>query len=293
MYFNGKMLPHSQAVTELQGRDMQSVVGLYDTERTFNGQVFKLTEHLKRLYEGLEVAKIDPGISLQEMEKASHEVLEANRPMLDSDDEFTITQIVSLSQAGVTDVQRGVNVAMYCQPLDFSEFAEAYVNGVRLATPVTYNVPGLLDQGGGKLDVREAIPLMTNAEGDITETSGATFMFVQDGRIKLPDRGNILAGISMQTVLELAEAEGIPVDEGDYTTYHAYIADEAFISSTRYCLLPVASLNEVQVGDEMPGPVTKRLLDAWRELVDLDFVKQAVDRLPAKEADGSPASPNR
>ena len=292
MYFNGQLLPHSETVTELQGRDMRSVGGLYDTERTFNGQVFKLTEHLERLYRSLEVARIDPGISLQEMEKASHEVLEANRPMLVSDDELTITQIVSLSQISVADAQRGVNVAMYCQPLDFSEFAEAYVKGVRLATPATYNVPGLIDQGGGKPDVRAALPLMTNAEGDITETVGANFMFVQDGRIKLPDRGNVLPGISMQTVLELAEAEGIPVDEGEYSTYHAYIADEAFISSTRYCLLPVASLNGVQMGDEMPGPVTKRMLDAWRDLVGLDFVKQAVDRLPPEKADDSPASPN-
>jgi branched-chain amino acid aminotransferase len=238
MYFNGRMMPHSQAVTELQGRDVQSVGGLYDTERTFNGRLFKLAEHLERLYRGLEVAGIDAGMSLQAMETASQDVLEANRPMLGTDREFTVTQIVSLSRSGTPDAQRGVNVAIYCQPLDYSEFAEGYSNGVRLVTPVTYNVPELDEQLRGKLGFRRVVPLLSNAEGDITECSGANFMFVRDGRIKLPDRSNVLPGISMQTVLELADAAGISVDEDDYSTYHAYLADEAFISSTLRERLP-------------------------------------------------------
>ena len=288
MYFNGRIMPHSQAVTELQGRDVQSVGGLYDTARTFNGQLFKLTEHLERLCRGLEVAGIDPGMSLQEMERASQDVLEANRPMLGTDDEFTVTQIVSLSQSGAPEAQRGVNVAMYCQVLDFAEFAEGYSKGVRLVTPVTYNVPDLDEQSEGKRIVKGVIPLLTNEEGDITECTGANFMFVRDGRIKLPDRSNVLPGISMRTVLELAGAVGIAVDEDDYSTYHVYLADEAFISSTRFCILPVATINGVLLRESLPGPVTTKLIDAWRELVGVDFVKQALDRLPPEDIDAGP-----
>ena len=288
MYFNGRIMPHSQAVTELQGRDVQSVGGLYDTERTFDGQVFKLTEHLERLYRGLEVAGIDPGMSLQEMERASEDVLEANRPMLGSDGELTITQIVSLSQSGAPEAQRGVNVAMYCQPLDFAEFAEGYSKGVRLVTPVTYNVAEPEAQPDGKGVFRGVVPLLTNAEGDITECTGANFMFVRDGRIKLPDQSNVLPGISMRTVLELADAAGIAVDEGDYSTYHAYLADEAFISSTRYCILPVATINGVLLRESLPGPVTTVLIEGWRELVGVDFVKQALDRVAPENVDAGP-----
>ena len=266
MYFNGRIMPHSQAVTELQGRDVQSVGGLYDTARTFNGQLFKLTEHLERLCRGLE----------------------ANRPMLGTDDEFTVTQIVSLSESGAPEAQRGVNVAMYCQVLDFAEFAEGYSKGVRLVTPVTYNVPDLDEQSEGKRIVKGVIPLLTNEEGDITECTGANFMFVRDGRIKLPDRSTVLPGISMRTVLELAGAVGIAVDEDDYSTYHVYLADEAFISSTRFCILPVATINGVTVGEALPGPVTTKLIDAWRELVGVDFVKQALDRLPPEDIDAGP-----
>ena len=128
--------------------------------------------------------------------------------------------------------------------------------------------------------------MLTNEEGDITECTGANFMFAQDGRIKLPDRRNVLPGVSMHTALELANHLGIGVDEGDYSAYDVYIADEAFISSTRYCVLPVATLNGLHVGEELPGPVTRKLLQAWRDLVGVDFVKQALDRLPP-EARGS------
>jgi branched-chain amino acid aminotransferase len=124
---------------------------------------------------------------------------------------------------------------------------------------------------------------MTSREGTITECKGANFMFVQGGRIKLPDRSNVLPGVSMYTVLELAETIGAPVDEGDYSPYDVYMADEAFISSTRYCMLPVATINGYPVGEALPGLLTSRFLDAWRETVGADFVRQALDHLPPEE----------
>jgi branched-subunit amino acid aminotransferase/4-amino-4-deoxychorismate lyase len=102
-------------------------------------------------------------------------------------------------------------------------------------------------------------------------------MFVKDDRIKLPDRSNVLPGVSMKTVLELAERIGVQVDEGDYTAGDIYSADEAFVSSTRFCMVPVATINGLGIGAEMPGPITRRLQDAWIEEVGVDFVKQALD----------------
>ena len=108
-------------------------------------------------------------------------------------------------------------------------------------------------------------------------------MFVKDSRIKLPDRSNVLPGVSMQTVLELAEGLGIPVEEGEYSPYHVYVAEEALVSSTRYCMLPVATLNGYRLDQQLPGPITRRMLDAWRELVGIDFVKQALDHFQTTE----------
>ena len=207
------------------------------------------------------------------------EVLEANRSLLGPADEFIVTQVVTLKPASSPEHKPTTNVFIYCQLLDFSAFARSYLNGVKLITPATYGLPNPDSQDSGKQGDQKVIPLMTNQEGVITECTGANFMFVQDGRIKLPDRHNVLPGVSMQTVLELAESLGVPVDEEEYTPYDVYLADEAFISSTRYCLLPVASLNGYSLSQELPGPVTRRVLDAWRETAGVNFVQQALDRL--------------
>ena len=160
MYFNGRIMPHSEGGAELQAKDAQSAGGVYDTQRTFNGQVFKLRHHLERLYSGLKHEQIDPGLSLGEMETATLELLEANRPLLGNDDEFTITQVVSRTQAADSDGAAGVNVSMYCQFLDFSAFAKGYVNGVRLVTPVTYGVPRQDTQDGSEGGGQKVIPFV-------------------------------------------------------------------------------------------------------------------------------------
>ncbi len=103
-------------------------------------------------------------------------------------------------------------------------------------------------------------------------------MFIYEGRIKLPDRRPVLPGISMQTVVDLAERLVIPVDEDDYCSADIYVSDEAFVTGTRYCLLPVATLNGLSVGAGVPGPITRKLLEAWSEMVGLDIVQQALGR---------------
>ena len=283
-YFNGQFMPHSQAAAALQTEDAQSAGGFYDTERTFNGQVFKLKQHLGRLNNGLTVAEIDPGMTIDEMEETSLKVLEANREALGDGDEFVITQVVNQVPAKSPNDEPTVNVVIHCQFLDFAGFAQGYVKGVRVITPATYAVPRQSPQSTASEASQRVYLLMTNAEGSITECQGGNFMFVHDGRIKLPDRQNVLPGISMETVLELAERLGIPVDEGDYPTHDVYVAQEAFVSSTRHCLVPVDTVNGLRLANELPGSVTRAMLDAWRELVGMDFVQQALDHLPDEDA---------
>lgn len=276
-FLNGQVMPHSQAVAALQREGAQSSNGFYDAERTFNRQVFKLRKHLERLFSGLDYTGMNPGMTIEDMERVTLALVEANRSLLRPGEEFTVTQVVSLTQPLEPDEPPAITTVIYCQLLDFTAFAQSYLRGVRLVTPATYGMPSAdadAKQGG-----QQVFPLMTNREGIITECRGANFMFVRDGRIKLPDRSNVLPGVSMHTVLELAESLNIPVDEGDYSPYDVYTADEAFISSTRYCLLPVATINGYSLGRDLPGPLTARLLNAWKDLVGVDFVKQALDSI--------------
>ena len=78
---------------------------------------------------------------------------------------------------------------------------------------------------------------------------------------------------------ELAEVLEIPVDEGDYSPMDVYHANEAFVSSTRFCILPVTTLNGYSLGKAVPGHITQSLLDAWREVVGIDFIQQALNHV--------------
>jgi len=264
----------------MKAAGLESAGGFYDVERTFGGALYRLQDHLARLYRGLEHSGLDPGMAQDQMAELTTQLMERNVPFLEPGQDFLVTQVVSVSPNVEASTEDGdpnggegsVNIAIYCQFLDFAPFALSYGYGVRVTTPVTYAVPPAAISKR-----QQSYPLMSDAEGNITECQGGNFMFVKDDRIKLPDRSNVLPGVSMKTVLELAERIGVQVDEGDYTAGDIYSADEAFVSSTRFCMVPVATINGLGIGAEMPGPITRRLQDAWIEEVGVDFVKQALD----------------
>ena len=274
-------MPLGDAAQAMRAAGLESAGGFYDVERTFGGALYRLDDHLARLYGGLDHTGIDPGITRQEMARLTRELVRSNLGSLGPGQDLLVTQVVSVvpgpgdraDGGGEGPAGQGVNVAIYCQFLDPLPYALSYGYGVRVVTPTTYQVP---PTAGPRRQM--SFPLMNDAEGNVTECQGGNFMFVRDGRIKLPDRSGVLPGVSMKTVLELAADSGIGVDEGDYSVGDVYAAEEAFVSSTRFCMLPVATVNGLGLGSELPGPLTRRLLDAWVEQAGFDFVKQALDR---------------
>ena len=283
-YVNGRVMPYSQALPELQRINMRSAGGYYDSARTFAGRPFRLRRHLERLFSGLAYSNIDPGITIDDLETTSRGLIEANFTLFEGGlGDMVVTQTITIARPLSADDLPSVDVAIYCTPMEFSGFARSYVEGVRLYTPITYPRPPDADGGDGKRGSTQTLALMVNDGGYITECQGANFMFVVDGRIKLPDRRNVLPGVSMHTVLELAAVLDIGVDEGLYSPSLIYDADEAFVSSTRYCMLPVATLNGYRVGASTPGKVTERLTSAWKDMVGMDFVRQALATLSQEE----------
>ena len=274
-YVNGRLTPHSQALPLLRRINARAAGGYYDSARTFGGRPFRLRRHLERLFGGLAYSRIDPGIALEDMERASLGLVEANLELLGPGPaDMVVTQTVTITRPESADDLPGVDVVIYCVPLDFAAFARGYADGVRLFTPATHPMPAGV--GDGKTGSALTLALMVNRDGHITECQGANFMFVMDGTIMLPDRRNVLPGVSMGTVLELATAMGIPIAEGLFSPSLIYAADEAFVSSTRYCMLPVASLNDRRIGSSVPGPVAESILTAWKDMVGVDFVEQAL-----------------
>ena len=125
----------------------------------------------------------------------------------------------------------------------------------------------------------DALPIMLDMNGIVSEGTGSNFFIVTDGTLRTPTDRSSLQGVSRMTVMEIADALGIPAAEDDLQPYDLYTADEAFFCSTPYCILPVGRIDNRRIGERAPGPVASQILAAWSERVGLDIVDQ-LRRLP-------------
>jgi len=120
--------------------------------------------------------------------------------------------------------------------------------------------------------------MILDQNGSVAENKGGNVFLVAEGVLKTPMPTNCLAGISRETVLELAEKLGIPVQETDLKPYDLYTADEVFFTSTPYCIMPATTFNGLPVGNGEVGTVTTQILTAWSELVGVDISRQALNQ---------------
>src|SRR5262249_58966452 len=123
---------------------------------------------------------------------------------------------------------------------------------------------------------------LLDVNGTLAEGIGSNVFLVRDGAISTPREQFVLPGISRETAIELARELGLTVHERDIDLFDAYNADEAFLTSTSLCVCPVRSFNGVEVGTgRVPGPVTRRIIDAYCRLLDYDFFCQYLKVLGA------------
>jgi branched-chain amino acid aminotransferase len=298
-YLNGDLVRGKDAVIPLSDRGVLWGDAVYDATRTYNGVPFCLPQRLDRFFRSLYYARIDPGLSKDAFMQITDDVLQANLPLLQPNDDLTMNLYVSRGSMAIDNGRTPAGtVAIFCRPLAFTTFARFYVTGAPAVIPATRRTPpqsvspkakisNKMNHFVAELEAKasnpDAYPLMLDLDGNITESSGANFLFVVDGRIKVPDTRFVLSGADMATILELAAGMGIPADEGTYTTYDVYNAQEAFLTTNSFGVLPIVSLNGLPIGTGTVGPMTRRLMAAWSELVGLDFIAQALSRLPAEE----------
>lgn len=296
-YFNGEMVPDPEVRIHYADSGLSFGHTVTDSARTFAHQPFKLREHIARFYQSMRAVRIDPGMPPEEMERITLAVLETNKPRLDPKMDVWLTQTATGGRLKQT-IGRwefdAPTLIISSTPLDFAAYAHLYDTGVHAVTPSTRHIPpqsldpkikhrNRLFMSLAEFEVKEADPegfsILLDIHGNLSENKGANFFIAKDGVLKTPTTRNALDGISRATVLELAHALGIPAIETDLQPYHVITADEAFFCSTSYCVLPATRFNGYVVGDGQPGPVVKRLLQAWSERVEVDIVAQAQGRL--------------
>ena len=296
-YFNGRFVPEREVLIPFRDRGFKHGDAVFDTTRTFGHRVFKLREHVERLYRSLRYLRIDPGVSPEEMIAITEEVLRRNLAILDPEDDYWVTQRVSRGldpSAQELWPQEGATVIVECVPLPLRERAILYRDGIRVMTPSVRRTPpeslsprvkthNYLNLIAGNLEVRAQDPgawaILLDTAGNLAEGIGSNVFLVQNGTVLTPREQAVLSGISRETVIALAREAGLTVVEKDLDLYDAYTADEVFLTSTSLCICPVASVNGARIGSAVPGPVTRQLTEAYCRFVDFDFVAQYLKRL--------------
>lgn len=298
VYLSGRTVPASQA--HLAIYDGGIVLGATVTEmtRTFNRKLFRLSDHIDRIYRSLKYVRFDVGLSKAEMIQISEDLVANNFKLLADYEEIGLIHFVTPGEYKTYAGSAGggappkPTVCIHTFPLPFELWAKRMELGVRVFTPSIRHVPPqcydpkmkyrsrmhyyLADQEARAGDP-EAIALLLDLDGNVTETSGANFLIVEKGTIVSPTLRNTLPGVSRQTVIELAADLGIPFVERDFQVFNVMNAEEAFLTTTPYCVMPVSHINGAAIGMGTPGPVAKRLLAAWSERVGVDIAKQIAD----------------
>jgi len=297
-WFNGQYLPENQVLLPFRDRSWKYGDGAFDMTRTFHGRAFRLKEHIQRFYRSLRYLRLDPGITPQQMIAISEEIVVRNEHLREKAGDWWIGQRVSRGVDPVEDetpAHVGPNVIVECTPLPLKARARQFRDGIDAWTPAQRRVaPDMLSprakthnylnmivaEQSVKAHDPEGWAVLLDANGNLAEGIGCNIFVVRDGRLYTPSERYVLPGVSRQMTMDLAGELGIAVVEGDIDLFDAANADEMFLTSTSLCLAGVRSFNGAMVGDgQVPGPVTKRLTDAYIAAVGCDFVKQYLDRL--------------
>ena len=294
VYMNGELVPESEAKISIRDRGFVWGDAAFDMTRTFGGIVFKLKEHLDRFYNSLKYMRLDPGMPQDKMAELTIQVVEANLPLLEANDDYWVGQRVTRGVPVATGEQKPT-VIIECIPLPFEARAKYYRDGLLVITPSIRRTPpqsmsprakvhNYINLGLAEQEVKaqnpDAIPILQDVNGNLCEGPGSNIFIVKKGVVITPKEQYILAGISRQTTIELAQNLKMEVQETDIDLYDAYTADEAFITSTSYCICPVSSINGSVIGDgKVPGSITDRLQKSYSKLVKIDIVGQYLARL--------------
>ena len=295
--FNGEMIPETEAKISIYDSALMFGDMVFEMTRSFNKNQFKLEEHVERLYKGLRILRIPLDMEQSQMIEECHRTVEANDHLFSSDDEHRLMIDVSRGLLGIYQnidgLHKGPNVIIADFPLRWTVagmevFFDKGINAVitsQRAIPSHLMDPKIKNRSrmfylmanieASQFEGDNNWALLLGLDGNITEGTGDNFFIVKDGVVITPKGKDILRGISRDYIIsDICPQLGIPVVEQDIDAYDVYNADEAFMTGTPFCMLPVTSLNSLAIGDGKVGPVFSKLIGKWGSNTEVDIIQQ-------------------
>ena len=285
IYINGKLLDKNEATISVFDHGLLYGDGVFEGIRSYNGLIFKLTEHLLRLYESAKSIELSIPISLPELTEAIIRTLKANQ-LKDAYIRLVVTR-------GVGDL--GLDPAKCPSPTiiiitdKITLYPEEYYkNGLELITASTRrSIPEAVNPQIKSLNylnnilakieatnsgVMEAI--MLNQNGYLVECSGVNIFVIRKGQVLTPPCFlGALKGITRDAIIELARKEKMEVREEIMTRHDLFNSDESFLTGTAAEIIPVVKVDGRTIGNGKPGKITARLLKGFRQLTKTEGVR--------------------
>ena len=279
IWLDGNIVDESEAKVSVFDHGLLYGDGIFEGLRFYEGRVFRLTEHIERLYLSAKALLLKMPWTLEEVCEATLETIRAN--------ELTDGYIRLVVTRGVGDL--GLNPYLCPSPSMFIIASgitlypkELYENGLevvtcstRRPTPASLSpqVKSLnyLNNVMAKIEALKAGAkegLMLNEQGYVAECTGDNVFIVKKGVVLTPPVSDgSLDGITRQVIFDLCDELGIIIREVSMTRYDLYTADESFLTGTAAETIPMVKLDEREIGDGKPGPVSLRLIEAYGEKV--------------------------
>jgi len=286
IWMDGALVPWDEAKIHVLTHTLHYGSGVFEGIRAYETKrgpaVFRLTDHIERLYRSSHIHMIDLPFRPQELVDAVKETIRAN--------ELTSCYIRPLvyrgyGEMGLNWLGCSINVSIAAWPWGAYLGEEGFTRGVRMKVSswrrYDHNVlpPAAKATGqyiNSSLAKVEAIKggydeaIMLNKEGYVADASGENVFLVRDGALLTPPLSACpLAGITRDSIIRIATDLSIPVYESDMARTDLYTADEAFLTGTAAELVPVRSVDDRELGD--PGPLTKKLSEVFWSAVKGDL----------------------
>jgi len=294
IYLNGKLVPEEEAKVSVFDHGLLYGDGIFEGIRVYEGNIFRLREHIERLYESAKTIGMEIPMSMEEVESATVKTVEANG-VSNAYIRLVITR--GRGDLGIDPTScRKPTVIIICATIKLYP-DEFYVTGIPLITASTRRIPmecldprikslNYLNNILAKIEARKAgVPdaVMLNLSGRVAECTADNIFIMRDGKLKTPRlTEGALPGVTRKAVLELAQESGLRVKETVLGLHDLYNAEECFLTGTGAEIMPVVSIDGRQIGDGKPGTTTLDLLKRFRELRVADGYSVNVDATAAQ-----------